>query len=231
MTDPLIQLDDVSVAFDGRVLFQNLSLRIDIAERVALTGASGVGKSTLLDLILEQRAPDAGRIVRSQALSRHGAVALVPQDAGASLMPWWPVHANIVLPLRIRGLREEERARALEDVRLRVDPDHRIDLNAHVSHLSGGEQQLVALMRALVVRPKLLICDEPFSAVDADTRRHLRSVLVRLTGPATDASLLLVSHDAHEVFELATRELALTGTPARLEPFPPRDLSTQTVYA
>ena len=172
-----VELANVAVTLGDRCVLRDMSLRVAEGERVALVGANGVGKSTLLDVVLGLRAVDAGTVTVHGAPPPASDVGFVPQDPGASLLPWYTVRENIVLPLRVRSASEPARERALQEVCQRFDPNASLDLDARPDNLSGGQRQLTAFLRALVARPRLLLCDEPFSALDTDARARVRETL------------------------------------------------------
>lgn len=218
MSAPAIELSRVSLALGGRPLFRDLSLRVERGERLAVVGDNGVGKSTLLDLMVGVRRPDGGRVSVLGRRPPSSAVGLVPQDLGASLLPWFDVRDNVLLPLRARRASRDEQRRRLEEIVARIDPQGTVDLDALPETLSGGQRQLVALMRALVAAPAVLVCDEPLSAIDAGSRARLREVLASVVGAADGPALILVTHDPADHRGLADRVVRLSGRPAILSP-------------
>ncbi len=212
----VVALDDVWLSRGGRPIIDGVSLRVARGDRVAVLGGNGAGKSTLLDAVLGLLRPSRGtvRVLGHAPPSR--AVGFVPQDPGASLLPWFDVRTNVLLPLRIRHASRTARVRAFDHVRRQVDPEGHIDPRARPHQLSGGEQQLVALMRALVGAPRVLVCDEPLSAIDAASRPRLRRTLRAVCDAPGGPALLFVSHDARDVSGLAQRVHVLSGRPARL---------------
>lgn len=212
----IVTIEGLRVERQRRPILDGIDLTIAPGERVAVLGRNGAGKSTLVDTVLGLLAPTAGRVLvlGEPPPSRH--VGFVPQHPATSLMPWMDVEGNVELPLRARGAGAEERAAMLDRVRALVDPDGSIGPRARPQAISGGERQLVALMRGLVGAPRLLVCDEPFSAVDAPSRVRLRAAFDRAcSGPGAPA-LLLVTHDPEDVLALATRAVVLGGHPARI---------------
>lgn len=200
----------VRVEIDAACLGAQLgpvSLHVGAGERVALVGRNGSGKSTLLRLIAGLAAPSRGRVVVTRANDTTGvmrALGYVPQAFPASLLPWLSVRDNVALPLRAERLTAGERVARVEEA-LAVVPLDRALLARRPQTLSGGEQQLVALARALVARPSLLLLDEPCSALDAVARRVVRGALGGWLA-RTGASLLIVSHDLDDLV-LAERAL------------------------
>lgn len=204
----VIELAGVDVLIAGACVLRAIDLQVRAGERVALCGPNGAGKSTLLDVVVGVRRPDRGsaRVLGRAPPAR--ALGFVPQDAGASLLPWLSVRQNLAVPLRIRGRGAHERDRAVELAAALVDPEATIDLDAAPDALSGGQRQRVALMRALAGRPAVLVWDEPFSAIDARARAQVRALLRELCRPG-GLSLLIATHDAADVRELEARVVEL----------------------
>ncbi len=206
-----LRVDDVVVALGGVPVLGRVSLHVDADESVALLGPSGTGKSTLLRVVAGLVAPDRGHVsvdgVDVTAVPAHRRrIGLVFQDA--VLFPHRDVADNVGyglahLPARDR---DEEVARLLSLVDLDGYGARRVDT------LSGGQAQRVALARALAPRPRLLLLDEPFGALDRELRDRLGAdvrILLRSLGiPA-----LHVTHDPHEAELVADRVLALRPTP------------------
>jgi ABC-type nitrate/sulfonate/bicarbonate transport system ATPase subunit len=201
---PILQVDGLSHSFGERHVLRNLSLSIDAGESVALLGANGSGKSTLLRLVAGLLTPTAGRInlVGSAAAAGRPEVGIVFQEA--RLLPWRTVLRNVTLPLELAG-EPLANARATAEAALaRVRAGGLVDRNP--AEISGGERGRVALARALVRRPSLLLLDEPFAALDAITRARLDDELPELVA---GAATLLVTHDVAEALLVADRVLVL----------------------
>ena len=188
-----VRLRGLRCSFNGTDILRGLDLDIAPGEFVALLGRSGSGKTTLLRTLAGLDAIDAEEAIIPASR------AVVFQDA--RLLPWRRAWHNVALGLRGEGQRQRAEA-ALAEVGL----DHRI--NAWPLTLSGGEGQRVALARALVREPSLLLLDEPFSALDALTRRRMHELVIRLWR-AHSPSVLLVTHDIDEALLLADRVLIL----------------------
>ncbi len=196
---------------DAHVI-QGLSLAIEAGSFVAVVGGSGVGKSTLLRAAAGLADPASGE-VRFQAPARPGrrSRAVVFQDS--RLMPWRTVGGNVGYGLEGLGLDRQERQQ-------RVDAALQLtglgDYGRRWPHqLSGGQAQRVGIARALAVKPDLLLMDEPFSAVDAITRRNLQQELIRVW-QASGAAVLFVTHDIEEAVFLADKVVVLGGRPANI---------------
>ncbi len=178
-------------------------------ERAALAGRSGSGKTTLLRLLAGLDEADSGRVrlgdrELTRLPARERGIGFVFQDQ--ALFPALDVLENVAFALRMRGAGREERAREAMPWLERLGLASRA--RADVSILSGGERQRVALARALVWKPRLLLLDEPFSALDAETRAAARRELVELHR-LCPAPLILVTHDEGDLEAVATVRLSV----------------------
>ncbi|MCG7492362.1 ABC transporter ATP-binding protein [Thalassobius sp. Cn5-15] len=192
-------------------LFAPLTLRLDAGRWTCLLGGSGVGKSTLLRLIcgLATGADFQGEIRASDAVPVADRVAYMAQDD--LLLPWASVAQNVLLGSRLRGqVADQDRlARILERVGL---SDH---ATKKPDELSGGQRQRVALARTLMEDKPIILLDEPFSALDAQTRAAMQDLAVELLA---DKTVLIVTHDPAEAARLG--QAIVVMTPAGLQNFP-----------
>ena len=207
-----MRFEDFSYTHPGAPapVIRGLTLDVEAGSFVAIVGGSGVGKSTLLRAAAGLTEPGGGA-VRFQAGAAPGRRprAMVFQDG--RLMPWRRVGANVAYGLEGLGLAPaERRGRAREALALTGMAGFE-DRWPH--QLSGGQAQRVGIARALAVKPDLLLMDEPFSAVDAITRRNLQAELIRVW-QASGAAVLFVTHDIEEAVFLADRVVVLGGHPA-----------------
>lgn len=192
-----VRLRDLTVSYGERPVLHRLNLDITPGERVAVVGASGGGKTTLLRVLAGLTRPSAGGVEVSHAGVSPRIRVMFQEDR---LLPWLSALDNVTL-----GLPRHERHRgeaALRDVGLAGRE------RAYPHELSGGQRQRVALARALAHRPALLLLDEPFGALDALTRAGMHDLLETLLGE-TGATTLLVTHDLDEALKLADRVLLL----------------------
>src|SRR3954447_26138569 len=182
-----------------------ISLDVDKGEFVCLVGASGCGKTTLLNLVAGLDRPGAGEI------SVEGKPALLFQEA--ALFPWLTAEKNVELALRLRKVPRAERSKQVADLLHTVRLDGFGDRRPH--ELSGGMRQRVALARALAQQARVLLMDEPFGALDAITRDLLHDELERLWS-ATGMTVLFVTHNVREAARLGDRIILLSSRPGRV---------------
>jgi len=192
---------------------QDVNLSIGKGEFVTIVGPSGCGKSTLLMLIAALLQPSAGSITLNGArVAAPGSDrALVFQDF--ALLPWRTVLKNVEVGLELkhvpRGEREEIARRYLKLVALERFADR------YPHQLSGGMRQRVAIARALCVHPEILLMDEPFGALDAQTRQVMGSELLRLW-ESDRKTIIFVTHDLDEAIYLADRVIVMSASPGRI---------------
>jgi NitT/TauT family transport system ATP-binding protein len=201
----------------------DVSFTVSDGEFLCVVGPSGCGKTTLLKCV-------AGllRATRGEVLLRGKRVtappeelALVFQEYSRSLLPWASVRNNVLLPLRHRKLSRSERSRLVEDS---LDA---VGLTRFIDHypwqLSGGMQQRVAIARALAYQPSILLMDEPFASVDAQTRGDLEDLILRVRDEY-GITILFVTHDIDESVYLADRVVVLTHAPTEVKEIVPVEL-------
>jgi NitT/TauT family transport system ATP-binding protein len=198
----------------------DVSFSVADGEFVCVVGPSGCGKTTLLKCIAGLLRPSKGEVVlRGKRVARPPEeMALVFQEYGRSLMPWASVRNNVLLPLRHKKLPRSERKRLVEDS---LDA---VNLTRFIDHypwqLSGGMQQRVAIARALAYQPTILLMDEPFASVDAQTRGDLEDLILRVRDEY-DITILFVTHDIDESVYLADRVVVLTHSPTEVKEIVP----------
>jgi NitT/TauT family transport system ATP-binding protein len=193
----------------------DITLTVDDGEFVCIVGPSGCGKTTLLRCIAGLLAPTSGevRLDDDRVTSPPPGMAVVFQEYGRSLFPWLRVAENVELPLKAAGLPRAERRRLVGEALNAVELG-----DAHGAYpwqLSGGMQQRVAIARAIASEPRVLLMDEPFAAVDAQTRADLED-LIRWVWARTGVTLLFVTHDIDESIYLGQRVVMLGSPPTRV---------------
>ena len=201
-------LASVEVDYRGRKVLGPVDLTLAEGEVVALVGPSGCGKSTAMRLLAGLESPSRGTVERTAG---RGETSLVFQ--APTLAPWMSATANVALPLELTGVdRREARDRArdaLSKVGLADAADRR------PAQLSGGMAMRVSLARALVTRPRLLLLDEPFAALDEITRRTLADDVLALWSDLRPA-ILFVTHNVEEAVYMASRVVVMTAGPGRI---------------
>ncbi|PNI10432.1 ABC transporter [Arthrobacter sp. AFG7.2] len=195
---------------------RNLTFDLRSGELACLVGPSGSGKTTLLKCISGLMAPTEGEVLLDgkPVTGPPKKMAVVFQEYGRSLFPWMRVRDNVELPLKNQGVPKAERDRlvdgALEAVGLSNVP------RSYPWQLSGGMQQRVAIARAIAYQPEVLLMDEPFAAVDAQTRADLED-LIRVVWKKLGVTILFVTHDIDESVYLGERVIILSSSPTVIQ--------------
>lgn len=194
---------------------RDLSFSVGDGELVCIVGPSGAGKTTLLRCISGLLEPSGGEVALDgkRISGPPEGMAVVFQEYGRSLFPWYTVEQNVELPLREKGLPREERRRLVQESLEAVGLSDSAHL--HPWQLSGGMQQRVAIARAVAYQPRILLMDEPFAAVDAQTRGELEDLVLDLWR-RMGMTVLFVTHDIDEAVYLGSRVLVLSGRPTVL---------------
>ena len=213
---PILDVRGVKKVYEGASrtveAVRDLTFSIESGELACIVGPSGAGKTTLLKIIAGLLDPTDGEVVLEgeRVSGTPAGMAVVFQEYGRSLFPWMTVWQNVELPLKEKKVPAAERRRlveaALEAVGLSDVPA------AHPWQLSGGMQQRVAIARAVAYEPHILLMDEPFAAVDAQTRADLED-LVRSLWRRLGVTVLFVTHDIDESVYLGQRVIVLSSSP------------------
>ena len=201
-----VEVEDVGLRYDtGTVALAGVDLRVAAGERVSILGPSGCGKSTLLRIVAGLVTPSSGRVALAPTTQP---MAFVFQEA--TLLPWRTVRHNVGLPLELRGRVD---AAAVDEALARVGLSSFSD--NYPRELSGGMRMRVSLARALVTRPRMLLLDEPFAALDELTRQRLQDDLLSLQA-ADRFTVMFVTHSVAEAAFLADRVVVFSGRPGRI---------------
>ena len=193
----------------------SISFGIEEKEFVCVVGPSGCGKTTLLKCMSGLLEPSSGSVaIKGRTVTGPPPeMALVFQEYSRSLLPWMSVRGNVTLPLRHKKLGKDEMRRLVEEAVEAVGLTRFID--RYPWELSGGMQQRVAIARALAYQPEILLMDEPFASVDAQTRGDLEDLVLRVR-EQFGVTILFVTHDIDESVYLADRIVVLTPSPTEV---------------
>ena len=244
---PLLEIKGLGKRFPGRLgrepspwVIQDLSFSVRAGEFLTIIGPSGAGKSTLLNMIAQIDTVSAGEIVfNGETVKSHDARTLRPgfdrrigyvtQDD--NLLPWRTTVENVLFPIEVQG-RLNDATRAHADTLIRAVGLAGFE-RYYPHELSGGMRKRAALIRTLAYDPPMILMDEPFAAVDAQTRTQLQEDLLRLWS-LKRKTIIFVTHDITEAIALGDRALVLTRRPARIaaeHPIPiPRPRNVKDIF-
>lgn len=219
---PSVELTDVSLIFGGSrpdddpvLAVHDVNLSIPAGQFVAIVGPSGCGKTTILNMLAGLIRPTRGSV------KRHGVeVQGTSKDIGymlarSALSPWRTARRNVELGLEIRGVAKSERRERAMNLLGKVGLQG--FENSYPSQLSQGMNQRVAIARTLAIDPDLWLMDEPFGALDAQTRLTVQSEFVGLWEEAANKTVIFVTHDLEEAVLLADRVIVMTARPGRIK--------------
>lgn len=222
---PLLEVRDICLSYHSisgeTSALSHISFDLMPNEFLAIVGPSGCGKSTLLNLICGLLKPSKGEILMdgSPVASASGRIGYMLQKD--HLLEWRSVYKNAVLGLEIRGELTSEKLAYVDEL-FRIYDLERFR-NARPLELSGGMRQRAALIRTLALKPDLLLLDEPFSALDYQTRLKVSDDIGKIL-KETKKPAILVTHDISEAISMADRVLVLTSRPARIQRIVPINL-------
>ena len=215
-TNSMLEISDVARTYgsgaEAHEALRSITFSVAAGEFVCVVGPSGCGKTTLLKCIGGLLQPSSGGVIvdGSPVTEPPEKMAVVFQDYNRSLMPWMTVRNNVLLPLRHKKLSKQERTSLVESSLEAVGLTGFID--RYPWQLSGGMQQRVAIARALAYEPSILLMDEPFASVDAQTRGELEDLVLEVQR-RSGITMLFVTHDIDESVYLSDRIVVLSHAP------------------
>ncbi|MCD8153535.1 MAG: ABC transporter ATP-binding protein [Clostridiales bacterium] len=226
--EPILELRDVSLSYHTLAgetpVLSHISFSLLPGEFLAIVGPSGCGKSTLLNLIAGLLAPEAGSILMEGKPVHTGDPRVGYMLQKDHLLEWRSVYRNVLLGLEVRRMKTPENLARVEEMLKAYGLDKFRD--ARPSQLSGGMRQRAALIRTLALRPALLLLDEPFSALDYQTRLTVIDDIGKILRNAHKPAIL-VTHDISEAISMADRVLVLSSRPAVVKKIIPIELEIE----
>ena len=213
-----VKIDHVEKIYDGRkgqmIALNGVDLDIMENEFICVVGPSGCGKSTLLNIIAGLLEPTSGAVyVDGKKVEGTGTERGVVFQQYA-LFPWLTVMKNVMFGLKLKGMKDEEAKEiAMKYIKM-VQLEDFVD--SYPKELSGGMKQRVAIARAYAVQPEVLLMDEPFGALDAQTRTQLQSELIQ-TWQEEKKTCFFITHDVEEAIILATKVIVMSARPGRIK--------------
>lgn len=209
----MLIIENVNKSYKGRgddvKIFNDLSLKIRDEEFISLVGPNGCGKTTLFNLIAGFDKDFTGNI----KINKESGVGFVFQNYKESLFPWLTASENISYPLKIKGVKTNERRDRV--INICKEFNIHIPLDEYPYKLSGGQQQMISILRSLIASPGIILMDEPFSSLDYETTLFLRSKLMEIWSKAK-ISVLFISHDIEEALMLSQKVFLLSNKPTRI---------------
>jgi NitT/TauT family transport system ATP-binding protein len=215
-TAPHVTIRGLSKKFSDATIYDNFDFDIPRGKLMSVFGPNGCGKSTLINMIAGLFPADKGEILFDGQPLNKIKFGYVFQNYREAVFPWLSAFDNIAYPLKVMGIAKKDRVVQVEKIVASLNV--KIDLKLYPYQMSGGQQQLVSIMRALVVDPEILFLDEPFSALDYEMTLFMREQLQRVF-QETQTTTVLVSHDLEEAVYLSDRILLLSRHPARAVEF------------
>lgn len=216
----IIQLNNISQSYDGgnSFIIKNLNWNIEdnpnSGQFVALMGKSGCGKSTLLRYIAGLQKPTEGEVlINNQSIDKAERVSMVFQQF--SSMPWYTVFENIELPLKYRNIPKAERIEKVNEIIKFVGLEGHENKYAKYPTLSGGQMQRVAIARSIIANPGILLMDEPFGALDINTRVQMQDLLLSIWRKY-QTTILFITHDISEAVYLGDDIIIMSSNPGKI---------------
>lgn len=219
VVDDTVVVDKVTLIFsdangDPVLAVDDVSLNVPRGQFLAIVGPSGCGKTTILNMLSGLIQPTLGDVIKNGEVVKGPSMDVGYMLARSALFPWRTARRNVEMPMEIRGVPKSERRRRADEL---LDLVKLNDFkNKFPSQLSQGMRQRVAIARTLAIEPKLWLLDEPFSALDAQTRITVQNEFLRLW-ENSGSTVILVTHDLAEAVLLADRVIVMTARPGKIK--------------
>jgi NitT/TauT family transport system ATP-binding protein len=228
-----IEINNIEKHFsENKIALKNINLKIKQGEFICIFGPNGCGKSTLLNIISGIIKPNKGSMLIDGKQAKENIIGYVFQDYRESLLPWKTNLENIAFPLELRGVSKKERLSKAKNLVNQFDLS--IPLNNYPYQSSGGEQQLVALLREILAEPKVILMDEPFSALHHESRNYLK-IKVQELWQKLGLTIIFVSHDITETIQLADRIIIMKSKPGKIIKYldinTPKTRTEESIYS
>lgn len=213
MMNKALEAKNIYKSYGGREIIADISAELMPGETVGLLGVSGIGKTTLFNILSGLESPDSGRVFLDgeDITGKSGSVGYMQQED--LLLPFKTIGENVIIPLVLRGTKKKEALKKalplLKDFGLEGSE------NLYPAQLSGGMRQRAALLRSFLYSSKALLMDEPFSALDAITRRSMQQWFKRIVAEH-GISAFFITHDINEALLMSDRLYILSGSPGRI---------------
>nr|VFJ95347.1 MAG: NitT/TauT family transport system ATP-binding protein [Candidatus Kentron sp. H]VFJ96110.1 MAG: NitT/TauT family transport system ATP-binding protein [Candidatus Kentron sp. H]VFK02173.1 MAG: NitT/TauT family transport system ATP-binding protein [Candidatus Kentron sp. H] len=214
-----LKIENISKIFHAKngspvPILSDISMDVAEGEFISLFGPNGCGKSTLLLLMAGVEKPNSGKILlKGESVAKNNRVGMVFQNYRDALLPWRTNLSNLCLPLELEHVPSEEREK--KGLALARDLGIEIDMQTYPYQLSGGQQQLLSLARAMISEPDFLLLDEPLSALDFQTRLHMADQIQKIW-QQVKITTIFVSHDIEDAVYLSDKIYFLTERPAEI---------------
>lgn len=208
-----IEIKNVWKNFQNNIILKEINLEIEKGDFICIFGPNGCGKTTLLNMIAGIIKPDTGHISIEGKESKKNIIGYVFQNYRESLLPWKTNLENIAFPLEIKGISKKERESKVLDIVKNLNL--RIPLDNYPYQSSGGEQQLVALLREIIAEPKVILMDEPFSSLHCKSRDYLKIEIQKIY-KNLGLTIIFVSHEIAETMQLADRIIIMKKYPGEI---------------
>lgn len=209
----MLKINSLSKTYGTRIIFDGFNLSVKQGQFVALMGANGIGKTTLLNVLAGLATYDSGKIELTNKHRGGHKVAYMMQNHHDGLFPWFKVWENIALPLKFEGMAEMKRYEAVVDLIKKYDIT--LPLDHYPYQLSGGQKQLTLLLQSIIAKPSLILMDEPFSALDLITYKKIQTKLVEMW-QAENPTIIYISHRIEDAVYLANRIIVMSADPTKI---------------